>query len=70
MITTLRYLRARRYAPEIAGLESFYAQPATPELIRAWQLEKFNAQWRLLREHVAYFRHLSAGAKLPAEFSS
>jgi phenylacetate-coenzyme A ligase PaaK-like adenylate-forming protein len=69
-MTPLRHLRTRRYAPEVARLESFYAQPATAASIRAWQLEKFNAQWRLLREHVAYFRRLSAGAQLPVEFSS
>ena len=70
MMSALRQLRARRYAPAIARLETFYAQPTTPASIRAWQLGRFNAQWRRMRERVPYFRRLSAEAKLPGDFSS
>ena len=70
MLTPLRQIRSRRYAPEVARLASFYARPASPAAIRAWQLEAFNAQWRRLRERVPYFRRLSAEAALPAEFTS
>lgn len=66
----LRQLRARSLRRLLVDQRDFYEKDWTPDAIREWQLDQFNAQWQVIRRSVPYFERLQQERDLPARFSS
>lgn len=64
-----RALRERQLRPLLEERRSFLQSAWTVEAIRHWQLDRFNEQWRWLRQSVPYWRELS-GAREIEQFMS